>query len=524
MPMLRGRLLIVAAILVAIGTAALYATRLSHAPIYLIHDEVNFSLQAISVASTGRDLNGRLLPVYFSEPEFPAGRDPMMIYATALGLTVMPLSDAAVRIPTALVGVLIVVLVLVLHARLTTSPWMPLAAALLLALSPGLFIHSRLALSVIYPLPFVLLWLIALHEYDRRPRPWLLGAGTASLGLGIYGYLAGVIMMPLYLAATVWCVRAWRNPRLLAWIAAGFGVVLLPIVFWHVAHPERYAELLQAYRMDGRAASGIAPALSVEGVRLRLGAWWQYFNPEFLFLAGDTSMTNSTRTAGFFPIAFAVLLPLGIARLWHGSRFERLLVLGFITGPLAAVATGTLDLNRYRAMFVLPFGALVAVHGLEQLWASRAAWRQAAAVVLIASVPLQFAGFYRDYMGRYRDASSVWFGGNIKGALAEVFQRREQGDALLVSERVPYGDAYTRFYSQVWNETRPPEAPILVDGSTFDLNGVEAGSWLIAAANEGWLSRLTPGGWERVAAITEPSGTTSFLVYRRRTPSASSAQ
>ena len=94
-----------AAVLV-VALVAIYATRLGFAPIYLVHDEVNFSLQAVSVADTGRDLNGRLLPVYFSEPEFTAGRDPMMIYATAVALQVLPLSESAVRLPTALVGVL----------------------------------------------------------------------------------------------------------------------------------------------------------------------------------------------------------------------------------------------------------------------------------------------------------------------------------------------------------------------------------------------------------------------------------
>ncbi len=77
------------------------------------------------------------LPVYFSEPEFTAGRDPMMIYVTALGLTVLPLSDAAVRLPTALVGVLIVVLLLVLYARLSPRAWMPVVAAAFLVLFAG---------------------------------------------------------------------------------------------------------------------------------------------------------------------------------------------------------------------------------------------------------------------------------------------------------------------------------------------------------------------------------------------------
>jgi len=51
-----------------------------------MHDEVNFALQAQSVAATGRDTNGRLLPLYFSETGFEAGRDPIVIYLTAATL------------------------------------------------------------------------------------------------------------------------------------------------------------------------------------------------------------------------------------------------------------------------------------------------------------------------------------------------------------------------------------------------------------------------------------------------------
>ena len=110
-------------------TALLYVTRLDFAPIYLIHDEVNFSRQAGSIAASGRDLNGRLLPIYFAEPEFPAGRDPLMIYVTAVGLTVMPLSQSAVRIPTALVAVITVGLMLLLGARLFPNPWIAVLPA-----------------------------------------------------------------------------------------------------------------------------------------------------------------------------------------------------------------------------------------------------------------------------------------------------------------------------------------------------------------------------------------------------------
>ena len=85
----------IVAAMIAIGAALLYLPHLGDVPPYLIHDEAQGALQAKAIATTGRDLSGRLLPMYFTEPEFPPGRDPVEIYVTALGLTVLPFNDAA---------------------------------------------------------------------------------------------------------------------------------------------------------------------------------------------------------------------------------------------------------------------------------------------------------------------------------------------------------------------------------------------------------------------------------------------
>ena len=69
----------------------------------------------------GAICRGRLLPLYFTEPEFPPGRDPALIYVTALGLKVLPFSEAGVRTPTALVAVLNVVLTFFVARRLFQS-------------------------------------------------------------------------------------------------------------------------------------------------------------------------------------------------------------------------------------------------------------------------------------------------------------------------------------------------------------------------------------------------------------------
>ena len=51
---------------IVLGGTLLYTRALGYAPPYLIHDEVQSALQAHAIATTGHDLGGRLLPMYFT--------------------------------------------------------------------------------------------------------------------------------------------------------------------------------------------------------------------------------------------------------------------------------------------------------------------------------------------------------------------------------------------------------------------------------------------------------------------------
>ena len=503
--------------LLGLAVVALYATRLGFAPIYLIHDEINFSLQAASVAETGRDLNGRLLPVYFSEPEFTAGRDPMMIYATAAALQVLPLSEASVRLPTALVGVLNILLVVWLVHLLFGDARLSLAAGAMLVLSPGHFIHSRMALSVLYPVPFVIAWLIALRRIGDEPSRRMLFVGGAALGLGVYGYLASMVMMPVYLLLTALVLAERRQLKLVGWTAAGFAVVLIPVVLWTLFHPERWGDLVSGYRPGGLTGQSTvvdaARVLSTGSWRSTLSQWWVYFDPDYLFLSGDSSMTNSTRQAGLFPLALAVFLPIGVWRLARTRGFERLLLIGLVTAPLAVVLTGVLHLHRYRGMFVLPFGVVVATYGLSVMWASpKRMWRLTATALLL-TMPLQFAGFYRDYMGPYRDRTSSWYGGNLRGALVEVMQHPPASGQAYVSRAIPYADVYWRFYAQTVAGT--PVAPARLDPALVPEQSFAPGSKAIVAINEPLAGLLDRTGWRRAVVVSEPDGAPAFVVFER---------
>src|SRR5438034_10917863 len=121
-----------------------------------------FGLTAHSLASTGRDTQGRFMPLYF-QSQMRYGSEmwfqPILMYAAALSVKVSGLSEGTIRLPMALAGVVDVVLVYFIGRLLLRRELPAIAAAVLLALTPAHFIHSRVAMDFQPPLPFRLRWL-----------------------------------------------------------------------------------------------------------------------------------------------------------------------------------------------------------------------------------------------------------------------------------------------------------------------------------------------------------------------------
>ena len=435
---------LIAATLVIAGTL-LYATRLDHVPPYLIHDEAQGALQAHAIATTGRDLSGRLLPLYFTEPEFPPGRDPAMIYVTALGLTVLPFSDAGVRTPTAMLAVLNLLLVFFAARALFHSTWAGVLAAAMLAFTPIHFMRGRLLLSPLYSIPFILGWLWSLRRFEQHPSARAFVAVCAWLAIGMYSYLAAVVMMPVYLLMTLAVAGRSFRWRGIALAAATLAVCLVPMAAWYLTHPERNAQIVSAYQLSaGTGVSRIALVIAAAGKSLNL--YWRFFDPSYLFVSGDPSLINSTRSSGLFPMAFAVLWPVGAVALVRSRiPINLILVAGLLAAPIISVISGAIEMNRL--MFVIPFGVLVATYGALSLWRAPSKMPRLLAAVLVLSVGWQFSAFYREYMGdRYRLSAATWFSGNVREAARELIARADDSD-IYISSEIEWVHRFWRFYA-----------------------------------------------------------------------------
>ena len=71
------------------------------------------------------------------------------------------------------------------------------------------------------------------------------------------------------------------------------------------------------------AAEGARELIAPTSVAERAAVYWDYFNPSFLFFAGDTGLLNGTRYTGVFLLPMMILVPAGIARVAVHDRGER---------------------------------------------------------------------------------------------------------------------------------------------------------------------------------------------------------
>ena len=512
--------------LLALGLAVtgLYVWRLPSAPIYLAHDEVFFAVQAQTVASTLHDTNGKFLPLYFHMGTI-YWCSPLHVYLAALLLRFVHISDGVIRIPSVVAGLVTIGLMYFVGRRLFTSAWYGALAAAILALTPAEFIASRFKVESHFPLPFLVGWMLCVLVYQDTRRTRWLAAGGLTLGFGLYGYHAAPMMMPIYVALTLWLLWTRGELRLdrAAAIVGTFALLAAPYAIFVLTHPEYIQGEVNLYGVyDASHLSplqGVGQLVNWAAARARLNVYYEYFNPSLLFFSGGSAIIESTQVAGVFLLPMAVLLPLGAYRIVaREPRAATMYLMGFVTAPLAASVVLEGGATR-RILFMLPFAAIIAVYGFRQLLDSPKRSLRLCAAALLLALPLQFAYFYADYLGDYRTRSAIWFERDVRGALEAAIDAAARADGsprIFVSSQVnDYVTWYWTFYTLKHDRTDLAARTTFFDTRTAGADFFPADAIIVAEA--GARDRLTAGitGLTELARTPEPGGPPSFYVWSR---------
>jgi 4-amino-4-deoxy-L-arabinose transferase-like glycosyltransferase len=517
----------------------LYLHSLDASPVYLSLDEAHFGVHAHALATTGRNLNGDAWPLFIDladpggdQPMLPWGSTwyhPWLFYAIGAVLQVLPLTEASIRLPMAVGGGVVSSALIYGVAVRLAIPWgIALVAAMMLALCPANLIISRQALDYASPMVFTAGWLWCLSSFVREPgRGWSLALGLV-LGLGCYSYVTSWAMMPLYLVMS-WAVFVRTSPNAreaIVMSAVAFGVPLLLLVPWLWLHPGMLANLAAAYGIVDPQNGSVFQRLQggvpmADVVRHTMSQYWSSFDPSFLFVTGGASRRVSTGQAGVFLLPVAILLPVGaFALLRRGQRSWVGLVLlaGLLAAPVPAALKGT-PYAIERMMSVLPFAVLIAAFGLTWMWQARARFGRICAIALVLAQAVQFAGFYRDYLGDYRVRSAAAYDPTAFTEAAPFLVDSLAGGAPGLYLASPMYDvsAKWRFFATKLGRADLLSRTRYFDGDIALLPATAAGSLVVVPWNAAQVQRLTAtGAWTLAKEVRNLPGDPTLAILSRR--------
>ena len=376
--------------------AALRLYQLGQNPPSLDWDEASIGYNAYSILKTGKDEYGNSFPIAIRS--FNDYKPPLYTYAAVSSIAVFGLTEFAVRFPSALAGILTVLVTYFLVKELFTinktikqfnNIAIAALAALLLAISPWHLQFSRVAFEANLALFFFTLAMYLFLKWLRSAKAVFLFGSSIAFASTMYTYHSARAVVPAFilLMALIFrklLVQRWKEIGL-GFIVGLFLMVPIALTFIRGSAQARFSvvsvftnpgiytqeqerlERQAEYRTeDSDRGSIFAPfhQRSLVFTTIIVEGYLKHFNFDFLFLRGDGIGRHSAVGMGLlylweFPFLLYGLYTM-IKDKWSGMK---LIFPWLAVAPLASALT-TQAPHAVRALLMLPVLQIITAYGI----------------------------------------------------------------------------------------------------------------------------------------------------------------
>ena len=376
-------------------------------------EEAALGYDAYSILKTGKDHHGNTLPIVAFE-SFGDFKPSLYFYAAVPSIAIFGLNTLAVRLPSALAGIITVWLVYLLVKELTieyrknSKPQKKISltfsiqhsafySAFFLAIMPWHILVSRVAFETNLGLLFVTLgtYLWLRSDKNNQINQVLVILSTISFGLSLYAYHGLRVFTPLIMLVlllqritpikpTPKSIIQSLKPYLVSMFV--FTVLMAPILI-KLSEPQitqRFAQTSAFATLDPILQSNQAIQQDGGGIIARLihHRYWYYskiylenylshFTIDFLFLSGDSNPRHSTGFTGQLMLIQLPLIIIGLIAVTSNpylrKRFGYLIISWMLISPIAAGATIATPHALRSLPMVIPL-AIVSGIGLYQVF------------------------------------------------------------------------------------------------------------------------------------------------------------
>ncbi len=475
--------------------AVLRLWQLGNIPVSLDWDEAALGYNAYSILQTGRDEYGEFLPLTIRS--FGDFKPALYVYFIIPLIALFGLSDIAVRLPSALLGITAVIATYFLVKEFLSlrflkvknksddSPlvgkWAaitPIVAAGLLAISPWHIQFSRVAFEANAAVTFNILGFLFFFAGLRKNK--LFPLSVVFLGSALYLYQSEKLFVPLMvilLLTLFWkkILSSVSRPVLILTVVIG-AIIVFPFVSSTLTNPDslsrargvsvfarEYPQVQEAYartaqnRMQGDYLGIIFNNARVVHTKIIIGNYLAHFNPNWLFVTGDTIERHHAPSMGNLYIWTLPFILIGIYTLLLSgiSRSIKLFIFGwFLLVPVPAAVTWDVP-SSVRTLNFLPLFQIFGAVGLVQTFLFISRYKVSGMKYQVLS-PLLYTLFFilttvsgayylNQYFSQYNHFSSQEWQYGYKQVVEYTEKNKHRYDKIVVADQSPLDQSYIFF-------------------------------------------------------------------------------
>jgi len=335
-------------------------------------DEVALGYNAYSILETGKDEYGKFLPIVLRS--FDDYKPALYTYLAIPSVVVLGLNVVAVRLPSAIFGILTILATFFLVKELFKKNSLALLASFLLAISPWHIQFSRVAFEANVGVALNTFGILFFLKAFKKP--WFLSLSALMLGFSLHVYQSEKVFVPLLITILIYAFRKEFFLIKKKYIYASliiFAVICLPLILFTLTNKdalsraktvsifsnssiiEANTEKLVKDRVNNDILGLILDNRRVEFAKYIVGGYLSHLDLNWLFVKGDIARHHAPGMGLMYLIELPFLL-IGIYMLIFG-KFDKALkifiTLWFLIVPIPASVTNDVP-HAVRTINFLP--------------------------------------------------------------------------------------------------------------------------------------------------------------------------
>ena len=458
-------------ILILVLAAATRLFNLDNFPAGLNADEAAIGYNAYSLLETGMDEHSQSWPLVFRS--FDDYKPPLYFYLVLPFVKVLGLTVNAVRLPSAILGLLSVYLLYLIVNKVFKNKGLALISSLVLATSPWHLHFSRGGWEVNASAAFLLLTIYLFLAGLKKSRLYPLAA--VSFLMSMYTYHSMRIIAPLlalFFVVLYWSdfSSAFKKKTNRRWLLAALGTMILlalPLV-WQMLGSQGQSRfsgvsifadqgpLWEALEMRRQHPSGSLLAVLLHNRYLSyfirfFKNYLSHFSPRFLFITGDEIARSRVPGIGQSLLVLVPFYFLGLFNLLKlDTKGKKLTLFWLLIAPLAASLTFQSPHALRAHNMVIPLSIVTSLG----IWTAFRAIKKSKPVFVGALVifSLLFAHNFTYYLHQYyvhypKELPFAWQYGFEE--MGEYIQENgHQYDQIIISNRYDQPYILLAFFTQ----------------------------------------------------------------------------